>query len=111
MSVETKQVENETVTPPSFGLSVMRPILPWLIGFAVLLPLPTLLPNAYHQYVVDVIAINVILAVGLNIVKGFAGQVTEIASLGAGPHAQRPLWKTTPHSGQRASCGGLPASK
>ncbi len=54
----------------------LHPIVPWLIGLVALLPLPFLLPNAYQQYVVNVIAINVILAVGLNIVKGFAGQVT-----------------------------------
>ncbi len=46
-----------------------------------------LLKNNYHQYVVNVIAINVILAVGLNIVKGFAGQVTvghiALAAIGA----------------------------
>ena len=34
------------------------------------------LRNAYTQFVVNVMAINIILAVGLNIVKGFAGQVT-----------------------------------
>ncbi len=46
-----------------------------------------LLKNDYQQYVVNVIAINVILAVGLNIVKGFAGQVTvghiALAAIGA----------------------------
>ena len=36
-----------------------------------------------------------------------SGQVVEIASFGAGPQAQRPLWKMTPHSGHRASCEGL----
>ena len=38
--------------------------------------MPFLLANVYTQYVVNVICINIILAVGLNIVKGFAGQVT-----------------------------------
>jgi branched-chain amino acid transport system permease protein len=65
----------------------VHPIVPWLPGLAALLPLPLLLKNAYHQYVVNVIAINVILAVGLNIVKGFAGQVTvghiALAAIGA----------------------------
>src|SRR5262245_66106546 len=46
-----------------------------------------LLRSTYHQYVLNVIAINVILAVGLNIVKGFAGQVTvghiALAAIGA----------------------------
>src|ERR1043166_8183608 len=54
----------------------MHPIVPWLIVWAALLPLPLLLNNAYTQFVVNVMAINIILAVGLNIVKGFAGQVT-----------------------------------
>lgn len=68
-------------------LAAMHPIVPWLIGFVVLLPLPLLMPNAYQQYIVNVICINIILAVGLNIVKGFAGQVTvghiAIAAIGA----------------------------
>jgi branched-chain amino acid transport system permease protein len=54
----------------------MHPVLPWLVALVVLLPLPLLLANAYTQYVVNVMMINVLLAVGLNIVKGFAGQVT-----------------------------------
>jgi len=65
----------------------LHPIVPWLAGFVVLLFLPFVLRNSYHQYVVNVIAINVILAVGLNIVKGFAGQVTvghiALAAIGA----------------------------
>lgn len=68
-------------------LAAMHPIVPWLIGLVVLLPLPLLMPNAYQQYIVNVICINIILAVGLNIVKGFAGQVTvghiAIAAIGA----------------------------
>ena len=68
-------------------LSNVHPIVPWIIGFIALLPLPLVLPNAYHQYVANVILINIILAVGLNIVKGFAGQVTvghiAIAAIGA----------------------------
>lgn len=43
--------------------------------------------NAYIQFVVNVMCINIILAVGLNIVKGFAGQVTvghvALAAIGA----------------------------
>ncbi len=65
----------------------MHPVVPWIIGLAALLPLPLLVPNAYNQYVINVIAINIILAVGLNIVKGFAGQVTvghvAVAAIGA----------------------------
>lgn len=65
----------------------VHPIMPWILAAAVLVPLPMLLRNTYHQYVVNVIAINVLLAVGLNIVKGFAGQVTvghiALAAIGA----------------------------
>jgi branched-chain amino acid transport system permease protein len=65
----------------------VHPILPWLAGLAALAPVPWLLTNTYHQFVVNVICINVILAVGLNIVKGFAGQVTvghiALAAIGA----------------------------
>ena len=64
-----------------------RRTAPWLIGFLVLLPLPFLAVNEYQHYLLNVMCINVILAVGLNIVKGFAGQVTvghiALAAIGA----------------------------
>ncbi len=50
--------------------------LPWLGGLLALLLLPWATRNAYHHFILNLILINVILAVGLNIVKGFAGQVT-----------------------------------
>jgi len=53
-----------------------RQLTPWLIGLAVLIPLPWLAFNDYQRFLLDLILINIILAVGLNIVKGFAGQVT-----------------------------------
>lgn len=65
----------------------VHPIVPWVLGAVALVPLPMVLRNTYHQYVVNLIVINVILAVGLNIVKGFAGQVTvghiALAAIGA----------------------------
>jgi branched-chain amino acid transport system permease protein len=68
-------------------LRTVHPIVPWVVAWVCLLPLPLLLANAYTQYVVNVICINIILAVGLNIVKGFAGQVTvghiALAAIGA----------------------------
>jgi branched-chain amino acid transport system permease protein len=68
-------------------LDAIHPIVPWLLGFLLLLPLPLLTTNAYQQYLMNVILINIILAVGLNIVKGFAGQVTvghiALAAIGA----------------------------
>ena len=73
----------------------VHPIVPWLIGLAALLPLPLLMPNAYHQYVVNVICINILLAVGLNIVKGFAGQITvgHIALMAIGAYASAVISK------------------
>jgi branched-chain amino acid transport system permease protein len=59
----------------------------WGLGFALLLLLPHVTANTYQQYLINVILINIILAVGLNIVKGFAGQVTvghiALAAIGA----------------------------
>lgn len=61
--------------------------LPWVAGALFLLLLPWATRNAYHHYILNLILINVILAVGLNIVKGFAGQVTvghyAMAAIGA----------------------------
>ena len=87
VSVENiAQADVQSARPPG-RLSSFHPIVPWIIGFVLLLPLPLLMSNAYHQYVVNIILINIILAVGLNIVKGFAGQVTvghiAIAAIGA----------------------------
>ncbi len=68
-------------TAPVSGGAMMRAtparqLVPWLVGLAAMIPLPWLALNDYHRYLLDLILINVILAVGLNIVKGFAGQVT-----------------------------------
>ena len=76
--------------------------VPWLMALLLLLLLPFSLSNNYVQYVINIICINVILAVGLNIVKGFAGQVTvghmAIAAIGAytsavlSTHLGFPFW-------------------
>ena len=65
-----------------------------------------MLNNAYTQFVVNVMAINIILAVGLNIVKGFAGQVTvgHVALMAIGAYASAvistkfgfPFWLALP---------------
>lgn len=68
-------------------LTSTRHLAPWAIGFVALIPLPWLAFNDYQHYLLDLILINIILAVGLNIVKGFAGQVTvghiALAAIGA----------------------------
>jgi branched-chain amino acid transport system permease protein len=81
------------VAGPDTWLARIHPIVPWLIGCVILLPLPLFLNNAYTQFVINVMAINVILAVGLNIVKGFAGQVTvgHIALMAIGAYSSAVL--------------------
>ena len=61
---------------PGAWFARMHPIVPWLIVVRCPAAAAVLPHNAYTQFVVNVMAINIILAVGLNIVKGFAGQVT-----------------------------------
>jgi len=78
-------------TPISVGilkrLTAAPPAVLWGGAFVVLLVLPALTLNGYQQYLLDLIMINIILAVGLNIVKGFAGQVNvghlALAAIGA----------------------------
>jgi branched-chain amino acid transport system permease protein len=60
----------------SMRLTSARHVTPWLIGLGLLIPLPLIAINDYQYFLLDLILINIILAVGLNIVKGFAGQVT-----------------------------------
>jgi branched-chain amino acid transport system permease protein len=58
-------------------LATIHPLAPWFLAFILLLPLPWLpFFNLYHVYLMDVICIMILLAIGLNIVKGFCGQVT-----------------------------------
>jgi len=87
LDVGTSRAQKLAGRGHSTWLAAVHPIVPWLLALLVLLSLPALLTNAYQQYIVNVILINVILAVGLNIVKGFAGQVTvghiALAAIGA----------------------------
>ncbi|MDH3714000.1 MAG: branched-chain amino acid ABC transporter permease [Gammaproteobacteria bacterium] len=56
-----------------------HPLLPWLLAIVALLPLPLILSglfNDYYVYLANRICIFIMLSVGLNIVKGFCGQVT-----------------------------------
>jgi len=76
-------------------VTAIHPLVPWLLALAALLLLPLFSRNAYHHYILIVICINVILAVGLNIVKGFAGQVTvgHIAMMAIGAYSSAVLAK------------------
>ena len=64
------------VTGPLRRLHGSFPPGPWLIAFVVLLPLPLLSANLYQVHLINVICLNIMVATGLNIVKGFCGQVT-----------------------------------
>ena len=59
----------------------------WAVGAVVLAALPWLTFNDYQHFLLNIMMINIILAVGLNIVKGFCGQVTvghiALAAIGA----------------------------
>ena len=62
-----------------YQLSAIHRMLPWLLAFGILLPLPQILAavfNDYYIYLANRICIFILLSVGLNIVKGFCGQVT-----------------------------------
>lgn len=61
------------------ALSRRHRLLPWVLAYLALLPMPYLLTALFSEYWVDLanrICLFVLLAVGLNIVKGFCGQVT-----------------------------------
>lgn len=68
-------------------LSRIHPITPWCVGLILLIPLPWIATNNYQIYLLNHICIMIILATGLNVVKGFAGQVTvghvALAAVGA----------------------------
>ena len=61
------------------GLSRIHRLLPWILAYLLLLPLPFLLKFGISEYYVDLAnraCLFILLSVGLNIVKGFCGQVT-----------------------------------
>jgi len=60
-------------------LTRVHRLLPWLLAYLLLLPLPKLLEFSINDYYIDLAnraCLFILLCVGLNIVKGFCGQVT-----------------------------------
>ena len=57
-------------------LKDIHPLIPWAIAALFLTPLPWLVANSYQVFLANTICIMILLSVGLNIVKGFCGQVT-----------------------------------
>jgi branched-chain amino acid transport system permease protein len=61
------------------ALTRVHRLLPWLLAYLLLLPLPILLEFGISDYYIDLAnraSLFILLCVGLNIVKGFCGQVT-----------------------------------
>lgn len=61
------------------ALTRVHRLLPWLLAYMLLLPLPKLLEFSINDYYIDLAnraCLFILLCVGLNIVKGFCGQVT-----------------------------------
>jgi branched-chain amino acid transport system permease protein len=61
------------------ALGRIHRLLPWVIAYALLLPLPWIMTTFFNEYLIDLAnraCLFILLAVGLNIVKGFCGQVT-----------------------------------
>ena len=61
------------------ALTRVHRLLPWLLAYLILLPLPKLLEFSISDYYIDLAnraCLFILLCVGLNIVKGFCGQVT-----------------------------------
>ena len=63
------------------NLKNINPFFWWLSVVILLGLLPFLTVNLYQMHLLNIICINIIMAIGLNIVKGFAGQVT-VAHIG-----------------------------
>ncbi|MEC8183573.1 MAG: branched-chain amino acid ABC transporter permease, partial [SAR324 cluster bacterium] len=91
------------------GLSRIHRLLPWILAYLLLLPLPFLLKFGISEYYVDLAnraGLFILLSVGLNIVKGFCGQVTVghigLYAIGAVTSAllainyQLPFWVSAP---------------
>ncbi|NQW09650.1 MAG: branched-chain amino acid ABC transporter permease [Alphaproteobacteria bacterium] len=90
-------------------LSAVHRLAPWLLVYLLLLPLPYVLSglfNDYYVYLANRICIFILLTVGLNIVKGFCGQVTighvglyaigAVSSALVSLHLGAPFWVSFP---------------
>lgn len=94
-----------------------RTALRWLIALLIMAALPWLAVNNYQHFLLNLILINVILAIGLNVVKGFAGQVTvgHVALMAVGAYASAvlsvkfglPFWFALPAGVLIAAAAGL----
>ena len=89
----------------------------WIAGLAVLCLVPIVAANSYQIHMANVICLNILLAVGLNVVKGFTGQVTvgHIALYAIGAYSSAiltlnfafPFWLALPASMVITALAGL----
>ena len=96
-------------------LKRIHPLMPWLVAFIILLPLPQVALNNYQIYLINFIMI--ILATGLNIAKGFCGQATvghvALYAIGAytsavlSVHFGMPFWVCLPMAILAAAVAGV----
>ncbi len=114
---ETMNAVIEKCTAAIDRLKRIHPVLPWFVAFLLLLPLPQLAANNYQIYQINFICIMIILATGLNIVKGFCGQVTvghvALYAIGAytsavlSVHYGVPFWLCLPAAILAAALAGI----
>jgi branched-chain amino acid transport system permease protein len=91
-------------------------VLLWVTGLAILLILPFLLAP-YHLHILDLALIQVIAALGLQVIVGYTGQLSfaQAAFYGVGAYASAllalrlglPFWLTLPLAGLAAGIAGL----
>lgn len=115
MNAHSPRPELDTSAPSS--ALAQRPALRWLAALTVMAALPWLAFNNYQHFLLNLILINVILAIGLNVVKGFAGQVTvgHVALMAVGAYASAvfstkfgmPFWVALPAGVLVAGVAGL----
>ena len=94
-----------------------HPLILWAVALVALAPLPHLAANNYQIYLLNFICIMIILATGLNIVKGFCGQVTvghvALYAIGAytsavlSVHFGMPFWICLPAAVAAAAFAGV----
>lgn len=101
-------------------MSRVHRLVPWLVVFVLLLPLPQLVTfvfTDYYVYLINKICIFILLTVGLNIVKGFCGQVTvghvglyaigAVSSALLSIHLGLSFWAAFPLGVLIAGCAGI----
>ena len=72
------------------ALASRHRLLPWLIAYVMLLPLPFIMSTFFNSYLIDLAnraCLFILLAVGLNIVKGFCVKL-QLVILAFTPSAQ-----------------------